>query len=164
MTQALSTFNGESLYLDTMIFYTFLRIQSPPAETLFSSIFDGKLSAFTSALTFDELAHRMLLALIRDAYGGSPFDMLRSDERRMIGEFFPKIEPQLVRFQTMPNLTIVDITAADVTAMRNNIRDYLLRPRDALHLAAMQKTNCFHLVSQDSDFDHIPSITRYSLA
>ena len=43
--------------------------------------------------------------------------------------------------------------------MRNNIRGHLLRPRDALHLAAMQKVGCLHLVSQDSDFDHIPAIT-----
>jgi predicted nucleic acid-binding protein len=38
-----------------------------------------------------------------------------------------------------------------------------LRPRDALHLAAMEKCGCFNLVSQDSDFDHVPSIQRYTL-
>ncbi len=163
MTQPVSTFQGEALYLDTMIFYTFLRVQSPPAESLFRSIVDGNVRGLTSALTFDELAHRMLLALIRDVYTGSPLDVLRKDERRIIAEFFPKLEPQLVKIQSLPNLLIVDVAAVDVVAMRKNIRDHLLRPRDALHLAAMQKVGCFHLVSQDSDFDHIPGITRYTL-
>ena len=43
------------------------------------------------------------------------------------------------------------------------MRLYLLRPRDALHLAAMQKCDCFDVVSQDSDLDRVPHIRRYVL-
>lgn len=164
MTQLLSAFSGSVLYLDTMIFYAFLREKSPAVEALIRSIANGEFQIVTSALTFDELAHRMLLAEIRDAHGGSPLDVLRKDEKRMLAEFFPIIEPSLLTLYYMPNLTIVDITGADVPAMYSNMRSFQLRPRDALHLAAMQKADCFHLVSQDSDFDHIPAITRYTLA
>ena len=41
---------------------------------------------------------------------------------------------------------------------------YHLRPRDALHLAAMQKCGCFDLLSHDPDFDRVPMISRYTLA
>jgi len=163
MTQLLSAFLGKALYLDTMIFYAFLREKSPAVEALIRSIANGEFQIFTSALTFDELAHRMLLAVIRDAYGGSPLDALRKNEKRMLSEFFPIIEPRLLALCSMPNLTIVDITPTDVPAMYGNMRSFQLRPRDALHLAAMQKVGCFDLVSQDSDFDHIPSVTRYTL-
>ena len=40
---------------------------------------------------------------------------------------------------------------------------YHLRPRDALHLAAMQKCGCFDLVSHDADLDRVPMVRRYTL-
>jgi hypothetical protein len=54
----------------------------PAARDLFARIEAGELQACTSVLTFDELAYRMLLALIRDQYGGSPLEQLRNNECR----------------------------------------------------------------------------------
>jgi len=39
---------------------------------------------------------------------------------------------------------------------------YQLRPRCALHLAAMQRIGRFDLASNDAHFDRIPSIRRYA--
>jgi predicted nucleic acid-binding protein len=47
--------------------------------------------------------------------------------------------------------------------MDEGMRLYHLRPRDALHLAAMQKCGCFDLVSQDGDFDRVPMVRWYTL-
>jgi predicted nucleic acid-binding protein len=163
MSSQINEFQGDTLYLDTMILYLFLRLQDSATEPLMRRIQVGEIRAYTSVLTFDELVYRLLLTLIRDKYGGSPLDRLRQDERSMIAEFHPFIEPKLLRLQDFPNLTLLDITPADLRQMNQNMRNYLLRPRDALHLAAMQKVNCFNLVSQDKDFDHIPSINRYTV-
>jgi len=57
-------FTGKTLYLDTMIFYAFLRTEV--AKPLFARIETGYLEAYTSVLTFDELTYKLLLALIRD--------------------------------------------------------------------------------------------------
>jgi predicted nucleic acid-binding protein len=43
------------------------------------------------------------------------------------------------------------------------IQQHHLRPRDALHLAAMQKVNCFALASNDADFDRVPIVERYTM-
>lgn len=164
MSQPIATFRGDKLYLDTNTFYLFLRAVTPDAQLLFRNIYQGHFQAYTSALTFDELAYRMLLALIRDKYGSSPLDRLRQQTAAMITEFYPQLQPRLIQLQSYPNLSILDVTGADLVRMHQNIRDHNLLSRDALHLAAMQKCDCFHFVSQDGDFDHIPELQRYTLA
>ena len=53
-SEPLSAFTGSMLYLDTMIFYVFLRDPQPAVRNLFTRIADGQLQACTSVLTFDE--------------------------------------------------------------------------------------------------------------
>ncbi|MEJ5309321.1 MAG: type II toxin-antitoxin system VapC family toxin [Anaerolineae bacterium] len=155
-------FTGRALYLDTMIFYTFLRTEV--AKTLFTRIEMGSLEAYTSVLTFDELTYKLLLALIHDNYPGSPLEHLRNQEEAMIAEFYPRLAPLLGQLLAYPHLTFVDVTPSDIIRMNENISRYYLRPRDALHLAAMQACGCFALVSHDADLDRVPGIQRYHLS
>lgn len=164
MSQPIANFQGDKLYLDTNTFYLFLRAITPEAQWLFRGIQQGSFQAYTSALTFDELAYRMLLALIRDNYSGAPLDRLRQQTAAMIAEFYPQLQPRLLQLQAYPNPTLLDVTADDLIHMHQNISDYNLLSRDALHLAAMQKCGCLYFVSQDGDFDHIPGLQRYTLS
>ena len=61
MSKPLSAFSGDTLYLDTTVLYALLRGIEPGAQAVFARIETGELRAFTSVLTFDELAYRMLL-------------------------------------------------------------------------------------------------------
>lgn len=144
-----------------MAFYAFLR--SEAAKLLFTRIETGTIQAYTSVLTFDELTYKLLLALIRDHYAGSPLDYLRDQEEAMIAEFYPRLAPLLAQLLSYPNLTVVDVTIADIALMGDNISRYHLRPRDALHLAAMQACGCFALLSHDADFDRVAEVQRYHL-
>lgn len=164
MSKVLTDFTGNALYLDTMIPYALLRGIDPAAQTLFTRIQAGEILAYTSVLTFDELTYRLLLALIRDHYDGSPLDHLRNNGPRMIAQFYPTLEPHLSQLRHFPNLGLLDVTASDLEAMNQAIEQYHLKPRDALHLAAIQKSDCFHLVSHDSDFDRVSKIERYTLS
>ena len=83
-------------------------------------------------------------------YDGSPLDRLRNDETQMIAEFYPLLAPHLSRLRAFPNWFLVDMTASDLDAMDEVMRLYHLRPRDALHLAAIQKCGCLSLVSNDA--------------
>ena len=163
MIKPVADFTGDALYLDTMIPYALLRGIEQAAQALFARIQAGELLAYTSVLTFDELAYRLLLALIRDRYGGSPLERLRDREEEMIAEFYPRLAPHLTRLHNFPNLFLVEVTASDLEVMNDAILQYHLRPRDALHLAAMQACGCFDLVSQDADFDRVPMVRRYTL-
>lgn len=155
--------SGSRIYVDTMIFYDHLRATEPATIDFFDRIKLGDLWAFTSVLTFDELAYRVLLAYIRDKYAGSPLDHLRQNETQMIAEFYPSISPVLRRWHTFPNLVIVDVTAADIVEMHRNILEFRLRPRDALHLTTMRRAGCLQIVSHDSGFDRVPEIGRFSI-
>jgi predicted nucleic acid-binding protein len=160
----LPDFKGSTLYLDTMIPYALLRDIEPAATVLFERIRAGELHAYTSVLTFDELIYRSLLALVRERYPGSPLDHLRNRKAQMVAEFYPLLATALARLRDFPNLTWLEVTVADLTQMSENIGVYHILPRDALHLAAMQKCSCFDLVSHDADFDRVPSVRRYTLA
>jgi predicted nucleic acid-binding protein len=163
MSELLTSFTGSTLYLDTMIPYALLRGLDPAARDLFAPIESAELQGYTSVLTFDELAYRMLLALIRDHYDGSPFERLRDNEAQMIAQFYSRIAPHLAHLRAFPNLFLVDVTSSDLAVMDRVMRQYHIRPRDALHLAAMQKCGCLNLVSHDPDFDRVPQLRRYTL-
>ena len=163
MSQPLTAFSGDTLYLDTTVLYALLRGIEPDVQALFVRIESGELRAYTSVLTFDELAYRMLLALIRERYGSSPLDRLREREQEMVEEFYPRLAPHLHQLRTFPNLILLEVAPSDLEAMDEAMLAYHLRPRDALHFSAMQKCECFDLVSRDPDFDRVPAVRRFAL-
>ena len=114
-------------------------------------------------MTFDELAYRLLLAVIRDKYSGSPLDRLRDDEPTMLGDFYPAILPPLRLLRRFPNLRLIDVTPDDAEAMFDMMQHYTLRPRDALHVAAMQKVGCEAIASNDPHFDRVPQLRRFEV-
>ena len=163
MTAPLSTFGANAIYLDTMLPYALLRGIDPGAKTFFERIGRGELLAHTSALTFDELAYRLVLALIKSRYGGSPLDALRGDEEKLLAEFAPPVVTELRRLRELPNLVVLDVLAIDLETMNEAMTQFHVRPRDALHYAAMKRVGCLELASNDSHFDRIPTIRRYVL-
>jgi predicted nucleic acid-binding protein len=162
MTAPLNAFTGSVIYLDTMLPYMLLRGADPAVKVFFERIEHGDFAAYTSALTFDELAYRLLLAMIKDRYGGSPLDRLRDAEEKMLTEFAPAVVTLLRRLQELPHLTILDVLAFDVEVMSQAMSRYHLRPRDGLHLAAMQRISCLDLASTDPHFDRVPHIHRFT--
>jgi predicted nucleic acid-binding protein len=88
MSRPLVEFDGPALYLDTMVLFTYLRGNDPLLQDFFARIRTGGFSAYTSVLTFDELTYRLVLALIREQYGGSPLTHLRNDEAKLVTEFY----------------------------------------------------------------------------
>ena len=128
MSNSLSDFTGQSVYLDTMIPYSLLRGIDPEAKSLFDRVQAGNIEAYTSVLTFDELSYRLLLALIRDHYEGSPLERLRREEESMIRRFYPVIAPQLQILRHFPHLTIIDGTVSDIDVMNEMILQYYVKP------------------------------------
>jgi len=163
MTAPLDAFTGSVIYLDTMLPYMLLRGADPAVKHFFKRMEEGDFAAYTSALTFDELAYRLLLALIKDRYGSSPLDHLRDAEEKMLAEFAPAVVALLRRLRELPHLTILDLLVSDLEIMNEAMGHYLLRPRDGLHLAAMQQIPCLDLASTDPHFDRVPHIRRFTL-
>jgi len=47
-------------------------------------------------------------------------------------------------------LTVLDVLAMDLDAMNDAMVQFHVRPRDALHYAAMKRIGCFDLASNDA--------------
>ncbi|NJL59483.1 MAG: hypothetical protein HC887_07415 [Desulfobacteraceae bacterium] len=124
-----------------MIPYALLRGIESEARLLFDRIQRADIRAYTSSLTFDELAYRLLLALIKDHYKSSPLDHLRNDEENMIRQFYPTISPQLLSLRYFPNLEVIDIAVSDIDVMNETMLNYCVKPRDGLHFAAMKSAD-----------------------
>jgi len=163
MTTPLNAFTGSIIYLDTMLPYMLLRGVDPAIKPFFARIERGELYAYTSILTFDELAYRLMLAFIKDHYSGSPLERLRDEEEKMMAEFAPAIATLLRRLRAYTHLTVLDVLVPDLDVMDTTMTQYHLRPRDALHLAAMQRAHCLDLASNDHHFDRVPAVRRYTL-
>lgn len=58
MTAPLREFRGNVIYLDTMLPYVLLRGIDQEVQRFFERIEGGEIQAYTSVLTFDELAYR----------------------------------------------------------------------------------------------------------
>jgi len=166
MASSLVVFDESVIYLDTIMLYVFLRAEPqvrPILKGFFESVEQGRIAAYTSALTFDELAYRLLLAVIHDKYPGSPLDRLRAEEAALLSEFSPIIAPSLRLLRQLPNLRVLDVTAGDVDVMLDLMPRYALRPRDALHVVAMQKVGCEAIASNDPHFDRVPHLRRFEV-
>lgn len=163
MSHPLKEFKGNTLYLDTMVFYALLRGLATNVRTLFTEIKTGNLQAYTSTLTFDELADRMVQTLTHEKYTDAAHKQWGQHRTNLFAEFYPKILPPMTLLRNFPNLTLLDVSAIDLMLMSENMGRYLLSPRAALHMAAMQKIGCFNLLSQDMTFDCIQEIRRYTL-
>jgi len=69
-----------------------------------------------------------------------------------------------LRLLQFDNLKIVKIDSDVLKAALNFMKDYkILKPRDAIHLAAALNAGASVIVSDDSDFDNIKEIKRKSL-
>lgn len=163
MTVPLREFRGNVIYLDTMLPYALLRGIDEEVKRFFERIEGGEIQAYTSVLTFDELAYRLILALVRDRYDGSPLDLLRQREEELLNEMAPLVCIALEELSQLPNLNIVEVTVSDLFGMTEAMRRYRLRPRDGLHYAVMSRMGCSSIASTDPHFDRVPSLTRYTL-
>ncbi len=161
MNLLLRDFAEDSIYLDTMLPYALLRGIDEQVRIFFERVEAGAIQAYTSVLTFDELAYRLILALVGERYGGSPLDVLRGQEVTVLREIVPPVRAALEELTRLPNLHVVEVVADDLFVMTESMERYQLRPRDALHYAVMVRLGCLNIASRDAHFDRIPAVTRY---
>lgn len=158
-----SDFQEGDIYLDTNFFYHLLRPipkYKPIIQAFFQRIEAGQIRAFTSVSTFDELTYRLLLSAIKDKYGSNPIELLRNQTSDMLKEFYPNLKEVLLMLKSLPNITILSLTEAELSRMIDELTSAMLLPRDALHLAVMKNHEIHYIASDDRDFDKIEGIER----
>ena len=108
------------------------------ARKIIDNISDGKTTAAISALVCDEVAW-----------------------------IVQKLTDRSASFETLSLIIELPLTWLDITynCMIHALEYYKkgLDPRDALHLGIMKEYNINVIMSEDTDFDSVPGIDRWSL-
>jgi len=131
------------LYVDSNIFiYPIIYDQTVIGEAESSREFlleiaKGKIEAYTSTLTWDEVAWilRKLLGISISINHGK-------------------------RFLSFPNLRLLPVKRTTVLKAQEITERYKLKPRDALHAAVALENRIDTIVSYDRDFDELEEIRR----
>jgi predicted nucleic acid-binding protein len=153
-----------ALYVDTNVWYMYLRADAATRSVLtpfVRRVVSGSCEAFVGILVFDERFYRLLLARIRDATGGHALEALRADRVGAIETYGPAIDQALRQLALLPHVHLVGVDTSDFSRMLENIATYGLLPRDALHIALMQRLNLTAVASDDTDFDRVSTVTRH---
>lgn len=131
-------------YIDANVFIFAAGDRTPlgiAARRIIKDIQEGKLSACTCALTYDEVMWGVR-------------KLLDKEKSYLAGELF----------LSLPHLRLTEVQRETITEAHHFITHFDLKPRDAIHLAAMRLENEKEIISEDPDFDRIPGIKRISLS
>lgn len=111
-------------------------------------------------MKLDELFYRLLLARIKDVTGRNPLNVLRENLVGALDDHGESIQNAIQQLVSLPNMNVAGVEAGDESRMFQNIVVYKLLPRDALHLAIMQRLGISAIASDDADFDRVNECKR----
>jgi len=131
------------VYLDANFFAIALLDQTTKghkAREIQKEIIEGRLVAFTSSLSLDEVM----------------WVLVKNKKEHLIRQVIEDI-------YATPNLEVREVSSLIPLEALEFMEKYKLKPRDAFHAAIMKQFQIKEIVSDDSDFDRIKVIKRIKL-
>src|SRR3989344_2747821 len=131
---------SEEVYIDANLFiYAAIDVTAigDKARKVIEEIENEVYTAYTASLTFDEV----LWGILKSRDKETAYKAAES-------------------FLSISNLKIIDVDRSLVQSFIKVYAKERLKPRDALHLAAMQLKNLKKILSEDADFDKVEGIQR----
>ncbi len=151
------------VYVDTNVIYMYLRSDPVHISTIrgfLTRMVQGEIEAFIGVPVLDELFYRLLLAQIKEVTDEHPLSVLRKDLSGALEEHGAIVRSSIRQFITLPHLHVVGVDRGDGEQMMDNVLMFNVLPRDALHIAIMQRLNVSIVASDDTDFDRVAGIER----
>jgi predicted nucleic acid-binding protein len=87
--------------------------------------------------------------------------VLRQNQAEAIAAHSNVIDGSLRKLLLLPHINLVGVETTDFERMLENIRTFSLLPRDALHVAIVQRLGLSSIASDDIDFDRVKGIKRH---
>jgi len=131
-------------YLDSNVFLYPLLYEDDKARAAKEIVRDfvsKKFLAYTSVLTWDEFVY-----------------ILKRERGKEIAE------AESDKFLKLPNLLFLDIKKSLLFKAQELIKNYNLKPRDAIHAASAIVNDINEIISDEEDFDKIKEIKRIGLS
>lgn len=124
----------------------------------------GQLQGFTSTHVLADVAHRLMTVEAMQMFGWPPARI--AVQLRRHRQEIPKLKVYLEAIARIPFLAlcVLPVTQPLVEAATVLSQQLGLLTGDVLIVAVMQNHGLTNLTSNDSDFDAVPSLTRYGPA
>jgi predicted nucleic acid-binding protein len=152
-------------YLDTNFLYVHLRSKRSEASPTLDDWRERVLAQVTvdggviSALVFDELAYRLILAWLRDDGIEDPLSKYRADAQAVMGTVRRRLTSTWRAVDSL-SLELQLTDHAVVERARSLMAQPGLGPRDAFHAAHALVGHCDVIASTDAAFDHVAGLHR----
>lgn len=153
--------SGLSVFLDANIFLFHFWDLRPSCTELFRRIRRRELRGYTSTIVLTEVMHQLMLSEIGERHAVTPGGALR----------FLRYHPdtiesltrstEIIRQLATWRIRIVPLHWQDVRLAAELCRRYRLMTIDGTIVATMQRRGLVHLVSNDTDFLHVPGVTLW---
>ena len=130
-------------YIDANIFiYAVLNSdeKSKQCIQILKKIMNNKIIGFTSLLTWDEFYYSIKKYLNKE-------DAIKKS----------------AKFLQFPNLIFLSVDDKIIIKAHDLIKEYNLKPRDAIHAASALIHNIKEIISDDSDFDKVKELKRIKI-
>lgn len=152
-------------YLDTNFLYVHLRSKRSEASPDLDDWRERVLAQVTvdggviSALVFDELAYRLILAWLRDDGVEDPLSKYRADAQAVMGAVRSRLTSTWRAVDSL-SLELQTTDHAVVERARSLMARPGLGPRDSFHAAHALVGGCDAIASTDAAFDHVAGLHR----
>ncbi|MHA1719784.1 MAG: type II toxin-antitoxin system VapC family toxin [Promethearchaeota archaeon] len=129
-----------NIFLNPILYDSKSNPEAARAEEFLKKIVFKDVEAFTSIISWDELVWVV---------------------RKLIGRDISIKKGQ--EFLIFPNLNFIHVTSAVVRKAQDLIKEYNIKPRDAIHVSSALLKNLAEIITFDEDFAKIPLIKSNSL-
>jgi predicted nucleic acid-binding protein len=159
VASSLADFQGNAIYLDTNVLVGLVdagSVYHPACAAFFQRAVDPDrpIQLFTATLTLDEV----IFVLLQETVAREPYSITRNrsqylrDHPDVVRELMMQLDPLA---SDVCNLVALEpVVAADISEMRQEMRDHGTLPRDAIHLAVMKRLGLTAIASDDEGFDN----------
>ena len=166
MAYRLTDFQGEAIYLDTNVLVGLVDAHSvyhPTCAPFFQQAVEPTqpIRLITATLTLDEV----LFVLLQEMIARSPYRITRNRSQYLQGhpdivkDLMVQLDPLAAALCEL--VTLEPVTPSDIHQMRQEMRLNGTLPRDAMHLAVMQRLGLTAIASDDAGFDNRQGIALY---
>jgi predicted nucleic acid-binding protein len=129
-----------NVFIYPVIYQTETQPKAKKAKEILFNIENGKLSACTSTLTWDEVVWVISKTMGRNEG--------INQGRKLLG---------------FPNLEFISADENVLTLAQRLVDKYKLNPRDSIHVASALRKRTKSIISDDTDFDQVKEIKRTPL-
>lgn len=118
--------------------------------------------SFVSTLALDEAWFTLLQLQIAADHPDRSFWRVVNSNPKIVAKYVNRLEQITNDIYNASKIRIVTVGTHTPRLALNNMRDFYLLPRDALHLATMRQYKLAHLITTDADFLPVRDLSIYT--